>query len=431
MKKIAICMVTYNRAVIVDDIIKHWLPMIAADVGDIYVYDSSTNNETESLTNELRNLYSNLHYIRIRSDIHSNEKVYQIYKSEYICKNYKYVWMIPDYYVLSNCVIKEILDDLNKEYDMYMVDIHDVEGVGSRTCEDKNEIFFRYAWALTHYGTMIVNSSSVLNVADWEYFEKKYLVPEHKNFSHVALYFEMMIRIDDFRFYHKSISVIDVYSSKYLGTSRYLNEYFEIWAEYWPSTVYDLPDFYVNKREAIKRLSTYSGNMGSKNLIQLRKASVLTCKKFWKYVMKWNQVSSASRGMFFLCTYAPVKWIEKIAVYNGFKGAFYELCNEIKLKHFCKKYKIIYLYGAGICAERYVKFLKKNKIDFHGFLVTYQDKTESELLGHPVRVFSSVDISKDVGIIVAVSEKYRKEILSILYKTEAKNNLFVENLFLC
>ena len=49
MKKIAICIPTFNRPNVVFDTCTKILDIIDNDLADIYIYDSSTDDETEKL----------------------------------------------------------------------------------------------------------------------------------------------------------------------------------------------------------------------------------------------------------------------------------------------------------------------------------------------------------------------------------------------
>lgn len=93
---------------------------------------------------------------------------------------------------------------------------------------------------------------------------------------------------------------------------------------------------------------------------------------------------------------------------------------EQNLFSFCKKYRKLYLYGAGGVGQRTAQKLQMQDIDIEGFIVSDGHVHEKEVMGYRVYSFSEVlgmnpDI-RNVGIIVSVEEKLSKVIQGNLLK---------------
>lgn len=84
-----------------------------------------------------------------------------------------------------------------------------------------------------------------------------------------------------------------------------------------------------------------------------------------------------------------------------------------KIINFANQYRFIYVYGAGVIAKQIIPLLKNVK----GVLVTNLKDNPVEICGKKVFEVNEISLEKDEGIIVAVSEKYKKEIENIIKAT--------------
>lgn len=95
-----------------------------------------------------------------------------------------------------------------------------------------------------------------------------------------------------------------------------------------------------------------------------------------------------------------------------------EVCSPVF--NFSKKYPKLYIFGAGIYGQRCARLLGTG---VKGFIVTKKDTEEYKVNGMVVEEFCNVELDDETGIIVAVSEKYRDEILKII-SDRAFENVF-------
>ncbi len=420
MKKIAICIPTFNRPNVVFDTCTKILDIIDNDLADIYIYDSSTDDETEKLLKGIEQ--DNFFYKRIDPSIHSSKKVYDIYQDRNIQDDYEYLWILADYLFFHEIVIRAIKSKLNEKWDMLMIDFRDLESKGNRQYFSPDTIFYEFAWSMTQFGIMIVNCGSVLKKADWRYLEEKYLVDKHKNFSHLAMYFEMMLKIYRIRFYHFSIERENVYISEYRKKiSDYFDDFLYVWGHCWYHSIKALPQYYTRKDHVIKTECIYGYTLGEMNIAKLKLRGVLSAKNFWKYIPIWHCVSTVPISFVYGIIFMPDSYVKDIIRYGSIKEWKMHVFSLIIFRRFCRKHKKIYLYGAGIKAKRLAEFMMDQSIRFEGFLVTDINDNTTWIKDHIVLGIAQLKKDDDMGIILAVNDKNKREIVPILDKMGYKN----------
>ena len=77
MKKLAICIPTYNRKQSVEDILSKINSIFREEELDVYIYDSSE----KSVDYSKKEWKINVYYKKLNSSVHSNEKIFIIYIS--------------------------------------------------------------------------------------------------------------------------------------------------------------------------------------------------------------------------------------------------------------------------------------------------------------------------------------------------------------
>ncbi len=421
MKKLAICIPTYNRAKILEDICLKIISIADKDIFDVYIYDSSPNLDTKEKLQDILQK-KNFFYFRISENVDSNTKVYNIYQDKNIQNTYRYLWILPDYLFVEEKVFQNILEKLSEKWDMLMLDFYDFQKKGNKQYFDPNEIFLEYAWSLTQYGSMILNCKTVLKKANWIYLSNKYLNDTCRNFSHVAFYFEMLLKINNFKFYHFSVPSQYIYISIYRkSTSDYFDDYLKIWGHSWYQCIHKLPAYYNKKDIAIKKASVCTGHLGKKDIIELRVRGILTWKTFYEYRKIWNTISTVSVKNVLLIILLPKFIVKYFIKYENIKNSIKKIFLKNLFKLFCKKYNRIYIYGAGIKAEKLADFMKKESIKFDGFIVTELKDNKKILKEHKVLEISELTYTSDIGIVIALNDKNKKQVIPLLYKNKYKN----------
>ncbi|SKB95157.1 Polysaccharide deacetylase [Lachnospiraceae bacterium] len=92
--------------------------------------------------------------------------------------------------------------------------------------------------------------------------------------------------------------------------------------------------------------------------------------------------------------------------------------NAASLNIYCSEHDKVYCYGAGLYGRTVRVYLAEHGIDIEGFIVS--DEIESGRMILEKKVYSVTDYLKPsiqkTGMIISVSDKYRKEVLKILHE---------------
>jgi len=89
---------------------------------------------------------------------------------------------------------------------------------------------------------------------------------------------------------------------------------------------------------------------------------------------------------------------------------------------FCEKYPNLYIYGAGVMAERIASLLETKGICYNGFILSDGKPKPDSYMSHPVNFLSEKNFTDDrTGIILGLSRKYQEEVMSLLEERQIKN----------
>lgn len=388
---LAVCVPTYGRPEYIKELLDEMMTIYSKYGIDLYLCDSSEDDDTQKVVNLYLNNYSNLYYNRVDSGIHSNKKAYQILQGKYLRKKYQYLWLCGDAVRQSENLICEVLDSLDNNYDMIVINNNDVEMLGNRTFYDYNEVFEQCAWWLTFYGAAIINYERMSLKADWDYLEQKYCNTVCINYSHVAFYFETFLKLESLRVLYKGVSAQQFKISELKKHAGWYKETYRIIFESWISTIKSLPDKYENREKAIYKLIDFSGSFSFEYFILLREEGAFNLRTFFKYYRYWRYCAIPRSLLFRLSCSAP----------DNSRSVLYK-----DIKRFCKKYSHIYIYGCGQISDKYTKILKKIGIEFDGYIVSHTEKNGEKHNGYTVEQVSDKHINDNgIGIILALGKK--------------------------
>lgn len=408
MDKIAICIPTYSRPDILQELIEKSFTMYQKYEIDVYIFDSSKDTETERVVEKYKGIYSNLSYIRVDPSVHSNMKVYKIYQHFQRNALYEYIWICSDSIRWSERVIKNVCQNLDKEYDLIVVNPRDVENVGTRVYSDKNEFFLDCAWHMTQYGVSIVKLETLFKNADWEYLTAKYIIPERINHSHVALYFEQLLMLDSFKVLHVSVKPNDFSSSSLKGKSDWHPHIFFVWCKCWSSMIEALPDCYHNKEEVMKKHGVNSGIMGMDNLVILRDENIYSLKVYKQYRLEIEKTTDVHPVLLFMIALMPRHFCTVLS-----KKVKYERKMKKELNRFCRGFKDIYIYGHGRKGVNFAEYLKEIGVIYKGFLVSVLSEDEKRIFReYSVQKYSESFLEdKSTAILLALNKENTAEVL--------------------
>lgn len=425
-KELAICIPTYNRASIMEETLIRSLEKYAQRDWDLYIYDSSTNNDTKVVVEKYMEKFPRLIYKRIDSYVHSNLKVYTILENFGYSKEYEYVWVCTDYITWSERILDIIKDNFKSKYDLLIVNNRDIEKIGTTEFFDYNTFFLSCAWHMTFYGATIYNAKTMLWDVPWTYLKEKYCIPERINFSHVAYCFEKICTLPQFSAKHFSLQPKDKQSSPMKRfEKRWKSDTFYIFCDCWISTIKALPECYHNKDSVIRKHGINSQLFSGENLIRLREEGLYTHDIYKKYKKEWKILTNVPKWRLKTIALFPYRW----AWVLQFKDFYNTKKTEYRIVKFVSSYSQIYVYGCGLRAATYLQYLKKNNIDFKGFLVTSIREEKRTFMGKKVQTFNQ-DILSDpeIGLILALGKTNAQEVMNMIKETRIRTQcgIFLE-----
>lgn len=411
MRKLAICMVTYEK---VDMVIKNVYRVLNSlkerSEWKLFIYDSSVSHEIEDAIKNDERFCKYIEYKRISSDIHSNEKVYSIYSDKVIHSNYEYTWVIPDYMFFSSELIDRLWKLLEQKKDMILLNFRDMtldEGVYS----NRQTIFEKCTWFMTQYGVVVLKNKSVLSEIDWDYYYEKYMIEERRNFSHLSLYLNVLVENEALSFNILNISKKELMETPRINRQEYFKDFLEVWGEYWPNAIRSLSDEYKNKDMVIESFMKNNDALNLNNLISLRKIGRYNLKKYYQLRKDWDLISGVTKENGFWIAFLPYCFSKFFDERNRLSYIGRQKKRKKQLIGLCNTYNKIYLYGAGIWSKRYQSFLESCNIEINGLIVTSKGNQKGK---YPIYEVGDISDNDQTLVILSVGEQSKQEIRNII-----------------
>ncbi len=422
MKRLAICVPTYNRPEMIDEMLVRCAKLYQREDIDVYFYDSSEDDRTQEIINNYSLIYKNLYYRKVPSITHSNIKVLNIYEEFSTTKQYDYLSICPDYMQFSEEGIYVIQRECEKKFDVCVLNFQDVEQIGRKNYTDINEVFLDCAWQMTCYVSTIVYLPFLADT-DWDYIRSRYTVPERINHSHVALFFEQLCKKEKIKAVHVPVSLKHISSSSYRKDSYWKKDTFAVWCEYWPAMIYALPECYRNKDKVIRKLGINSKILSLDNFVKLRKEGVYNQKIYKKYGLEWGKLTDITKGLLWLIAVFPS---DKVWIFSS--QEWKRRIIQRRIIKFCRKNKNIYIYGCGFIARKITNLLDKMQINYHAYIVSDISNEKKNFNG--VEIISCQDFCRRVetaGIILALRKDNALQVIREKKELKKYSLLFMKD----
>lgn len=404
--KLAVCIPTYNRPEVIQEYFETVAFSYIQHGFEIFIYDSSEEAQTELVVREWMPQFKGIHYVRVDSKMHSNLKVYKIFREFGDFLEYDYLWICTDAIRWSKHVLDSVSVYIKQGYDIIIPNYRDVENIGNREYRDANNLFLDCAWHMTLYGATVLKTSTMLTNVNWDRLIEKYIVPECINHSHVAFYFEKIKDLDYWKAIHLSFSLNDLVGSSLRRASGWQKDTFYIWCYCWPAMINKLPGCYTDKKKVIKKNGINSQVLSYSNLKYLRIQNILDRGIYCCYKREWHNLTNVPCLVIWFLSIVPPDLLD-----SNKNSA--ELMLKWKIRRFCKKFNKIYIYGAGKKADRYTRYLNEMKIQFKAYLVSEPIKNTETMNDHPIILYTK-EILEDgnVGILLGLNKENAKEVLN-------------------
>lgn len=428
---IAFCIPTYNRSIIIQEFCDELLDTYFEYGIDVYIYDSSEDDETQKIIAEYMGKYENLYYIRINSRIDGMKKAYMIFQKYGLNKEYKYLWMCGDSLRYDERSLNAVITTTQKgNYDLIIVDALDPEpDDADHVINDKNVLFSECGPIMTLFGAVIIRMDTFDTNVDWNEMEKKYMQDDSIYYSHVGFYFEQLNKMKTFTAIHCFMDKNGFRISKYKSSFIIWKRTFYFYCETWYNTVMKLPDEYKDKKKVIKLMGE-KYNFNDYYISEYKIHEVLNVKSFFRYYDRWETLTDYPRYMVFMLAILPTSVALKMLLKPSKTEMQEKRSNIQKLYSFVSKRKHIYLYGAGQYGLLYENEMKKLGIHIDGFTVTKKmgkNMVNSQL---PIISIDEINDFTDVGFIIATGKSYREEITRLLSEKTDLQNVFSKQIVL-
>lgn len=320
--QLAYCIVTHNHPEVIKDVLNKIVNIYKKYNIDIYIYDSSENEETYQIVKGFnKEGYEDVYHIKI--DINKittvSMKLLLLFQGYGLKKKYKYIWPIKDRACFDETVIACVMDQVNQNYDAMFLDIvtypwiEDEQFSAQEIYYDAKLFFKDWSWLATSLEVTIFNRETLLENMEWEEFKKNNFFETGSGFDHYVVLFQGLSRIETPKvkvFYGENIKVKN---SKFSTPSSWQDRVFDVWLVSWPRAVNSLSKIYEPyKKKVIQQGCSVPYLFGSNDyLIRMQQKNILTTKVYEEYGERWRNLTGLDEIEF-----------ELIA-----KGKFFELLN--------------------------------------------------------------------------------------------------------
>lgn len=387
-KKLCVCIPTYNRCDAIKTVLDTELNIFKRYGIDILICDSSENEEVKVLVEKyIQNDADHLFYKKYKSEIHPNEKVFQIFQWS-SASDYDFIWLIHDHTVCSEDAVRFLMQELDKRADFYLLNMQ-ADGYANKRFEHINEFLMEGAWRLNSFGASVINTKTFLKDIDWGKMRKKYGGSKTLNYSHIGFYFERAAEIENINVCQIFFERKDFFDFNRTKEISWSNDTLRICLECWGEVISGLPDVYTNKQEVMRTqdkwfLSKYS-------LLVYRKNDKYNFSIFLKYRQWIKKIYPED--------YQRDFWIAVLPKRLAFK--LYTRKLTANVSRINQKGGHVYIFGAGRHAAECASFFEECRIEFEGFVVTSMEGNPSVLGKHPV--FQAADQLKDKKSLVVIA----------------------------
>jgi len=419
---VALCIVTYERSNIVQDFLINCSAYYIQAGIDIYYYDSSVSDKTESVVCNWPD-QDHIYYIRMPSEMRPSTKVYKIFQGYGLRKDYDFIWLSNDGLQCSSPAIEHLMSNLSLEYDIVEPCHTDRENIGTKIFTDPNEYMQMCAWHLTLFGATLLNSHTMLNNVDWACYENKFLVPGMV-FSHVRFYFNRILELEQFHALFLSLPHSMIRESKLKKDIGWRKRFFFVLCEDWVRTIENLPEIYTGKKTSCVKFGDLFVLRKSELFYHFRSSGLYSFNVYWKYRDAWEKVTSLPKSKLLLAALTPKSLISLNRERNVHIGLS-------KLKKFCSTHPRVVIFGTGVTGEIYDKYFKESGLSYEAFCVSHRKPNKKDFLNHPI--YELDEIKKypgDIGIVVALIDENAKEVLSVLQDIFGDSCIFYDSRFI-
>ena len=303
---IACCYLTHNHPDVVKRVLGKVLTSYDENGIDIYMYDSSTSDDTKEYIDKLiAGGAKNLFYVPVDAGIGGDGKMLEVLKGHGLQKEYDYIWPNKDRSYVTKATAGLIQAESHKNYQCLYIDTRIPTASVRRDYKPvygREEFFREFGWLTTSWETMIIHADLLLHTITWDIFEAQYALGGQQNFNQSLTVFGGLALVDDAKVRVLSYREAEL-RNDFSTSSDWIIATFLLWGERWPKAINSLPACYdADKEKVIKDGNMHPNVFGSvDNLILLEQKGCLNTEVWNRYRAQWDKLSDI-----------PVRYVEAV-----------------------------------------------------------------------------------------------------------------------
>lgn len=284
MKKIVMCVPTYNHPEAVEDVLSQCVQDYYDLDVDIFYFDGSEGSETEEIVEKYKSLgFDNLYYYH--GDVAGVERTTRMRMGIGFEHDYEYFWPCKDRSYCDRETLVQIVEAVNKNYDVIFLGSINACNMENTTYTNPVDFYRDWGWLATSIDVTILRRSTMLN----DYRGDRY--PRIFG-THYMLLYTKLAELDKC-----TIRVLCNNShicSSLLAQSGWTKNIFKVWKEDWIFANEFLPECYNSfKDSTIRNAAGLPWVLGTKErLIELHDAGILVPEVLGEVKPNWERISN-------------------------------------------------------------------------------------------------------------------------------------------
>lgn len=296
--KTACCYLTHEHPLVIEEVLENIAGPYSEKGIDIYIYDSSANDDTERIVDRYTaNGCNRLFYIPVKNVANGDEKYLRVLSGEGLAREYDYIWPTKDRCWFTGDTLDKICEAIDADADVvFAVDERDRYELVKKRLKDEYtdpvEFFGDYGALTTNWECLIRRKSTLLDPIDWDDYIEKYNLGANNNFNQPVTLFARLAEMDAFSARIVRSGIEDKrYSDK--AQPMWIDSMMNVWIERWIPSVYSLPSIYdEHKLSVIKTQLGHVSLFGSNDsLVRMRDSGALTPERVSQLQSMWQMIS--------------------------------------------------------------------------------------------------------------------------------------------
>lgn len=284
MKKIAVCIPTYNHPDTVKDVLNQCIYDYNDYGVDIFYFDGSSDDKTKNVVDDfIRKGFPNLFYFHVE-DKNGEERFNMIMSAEGSLSEYEYIWYAKDRSFCLEDSLKKIFEIAERHPDIIFFGMLAKFSCDELVYDNSVEFYRDWGWLATSMDVTIVRRETLLN----KFYRNKY---QNEYWRHFMLIFNELANLEKVHIVVLNSQCARLFNSN-LTKSMWTGKVFKIWIDEWISANENLNEIYhVYMNKIIKMATSLPWILGGEErLMELHELGVLhpECldgiQKYWERV---------------------------------------------------------------------------------------------------------------------------------------------------